>query len=150
MFFSLFKRTRPPKYKEVVKHSYRIVGADCTVKTLIHFLDTWVDREMEYNINAHPTICMDREYRKGDWYGFAVEVSLSAKEYLDHKKDLEEYVCDKAREQSDYKRILADCIAKNANGRNYEVEDHLPLDDVQSVDVKYERFEWKEYVPINY
>lgn len=148
MFVGLFARRQPKKYREEIRSEIEICGAICRVKVLIHFLEKWHLKETEIFVNGKPMAVLDHEYQKDDWYGFMVEVELSKEEYLEHRKNLEEYACSRAREEKRYKVELQDCIEKCANGRNYEVEEILPRDDFQSVELQWKKREWKEYVPV--
>lgn len=133
----MFFRRLPKAYREETRYNIEISGAICRVIVMIHFLNKWTLTES-----------FKEEYQKDDWYGFMVEVELSKEEYLEHRKNLEEYACSRAREEKRYKVELKDCIEKCANGRDYEVEVYLPQDDVKSVEVQWIKREWKEYRPV--
>lgn len=137
MFAGLFSRRQQKAYREEIRSISEISGAICRVVVRIHFLEKWVLTES-----------FKEEYQKDDWYGFMVEVELSREEYLENRKNLEEYACNKVKKDKCYKAVLNDCIEKCANVRDYEVEDHLPRDDVKSVELQWKTRKWKEYVPV--
>lgn len=148
MFIGSFFRQRPVAYREVTRTTSEIVGATCRVAVYVHFLEKWNYKDTVDVVNGKNIVFVKEEYQKDDWYQFIIEVHLSKKEYEIHRKNLKEYACNKAREQDDYKAILKDGIARCADGRDYEVEEDLPLNDPWAVEVQWSKREWKEYVPI--
>ena len=121
------QKRKPRYYREQTKSATEIVEVECNVIVEVSFLD---------------------KHHTSERYGFNVQVVLSNDEYCEHKKDLKEYVCGRAREQDDYIAMLNNCVHKCANGRKYEVKEHLLLNDPTSVNVKSVRHEWKENLPV--
>lgn len=124
---SLFIKQRPRAYIERTCKSFEVACVKCKVVIIITF--------MENN-------CIEDKQ-----CGFLLEVHLSENEYREHKSNLAEYVCRKAKEQTDYKAIIDNCIEKNAEGRDYNIEVFLPQYDPFAIDVQFVHHEWKEYVP---
>lgn len=138
---------QPKTYRKRIAKTSEVVGAKCRVRTIIYFLEKIIEVEKNGTYDGKPFIFIDYEHKKGEQYGFEVEVDLSKSEYEKNRINLEEYACEKVKEQHSYQRAVNDCIEKYADGRDYTIETFVPHDP-NAIDVQFVHHEYEEYVPV--
>ena len=158
MIFVAPTRSKPPRpavYKEVVREESDLISVECKVRVYVTFKETCRMRELPTSltfqcndgyIQSPTTIMYDRI--PSDKYAFLVIVKLSAEAYETHRDDLENYVFERARQSYDYANNLRYCIDRYGGGREYEVEEYLPIHEPDGLIFRYDRHERRLYVPV--
>lgn len=140
----------PCTYRKKTYKESEIVGAECKVNVTVTFPETFALTKTKPTFGENPIIVFDRECKPEIAYGFTVKVNLDKKEYETYKCNLEEYVCDKVKEQNDYKERLKECLDKefcSEDYKGYTVKTYINPDTIKFKTVENEV---EEYVPIIY
>ena len=146
----------PTRYREVVHTDVEVVSADYMVDTIVHFKERVVEnyeREVccaisNSTLNCEiPKLISYCKYKPSEQYGFRVTVHLSGDEYIENKRNINEYVCNKAKELLVYKKMLEVCLSKVSEDREYEVEIFVS-NDPESIKINTIKSKHKEYIPV--
>ena len=142
------RRKKPSNYRKVTKTNKEVVGADFKVDTIIFFNEKTIEKCTKDSLRGVPTVTANHEYKPEKSYKFSVTVHLSAEEYKNNRTiNLDEYVCNKAKELCTYKELLEEVLSKVSEGREYEAETFISKE-AESKVLHTIKTEHMEYVPV--
>lgn len=140
---------KPCTYRKKIYKETEIVGAECEVRVVVTFPSVFEPIKKISISDERPTIVWGKRWCPETKYGFIVKVNLDKREYEINKRNLKEYACDKAKEQSDYQERLKECLSKefcSEDYKEYAVETYI----LDTIKLKTIENEIEEYVPVIY
>lgn len=144
---------KSPKYRKIISTHVEIIGADFKVDTIVSFKERTVEEYKYVECCLCSVSTTDIPVRKASYkyepavqYAFRTPVCLSGEEYKNNRHNINEYVCNKAKESSKYKQSLQECLSKVFNDREYDVETFL-LNDPECNVIHTMKTEYEEYIP---
>ena len=128
----------PRTYRKVIRSETHITGVDCIARVYVHFPQA---------IICDPKT-LERDHLQDSTYAFQIKISLSRDEYESNKFKLDDYVYYKLNQLDECSMRINDILSREPEGREYEINVHIPKDSLDYLKLHTYETAIEEYVPV--